>query len=849
MEKKIKKFILMSCIGVVSVCIIVFVSLTLFMSKKTKDSVTDIGEIYMSEVNNQLEQKFDSIVRLRLDQVEGIIEQKDPESMTYNDEMLEELKLSAQVRSFTYLGLYSDEGEEERVIGNAIEIKDYYKEVVISLEDNKSTIALGIDESGEKYLMLIQQASYPLKDGSKSKALIAGVSMQYLNDALYLDQKDALVYSHIIDSDGTFVIRNSDAYRENYFDRLNNIVDDVDGKTSDYYANQLKKAIDSNKDYSADIFVEGDKRRIFCSPITEYAGWYLITVMPSGVLENTMNKLGTTRTVIMVGSSLIILFVMTIVLFQYYRLSQQQIEELNKARQEAIHANNAKSEFLSSMSHDIRTPMNGIIGMTEIALKNMQEPERVEDCLKKVKLSSKHLLGLINDVLDMSKIESGKMTLCNNQMSLKETMDDIVNIMQPQVAGRHQCFDIFIEKIQEENVYCDSIRLNQVLFNILSNAIKFTPENGRIDVYLYQESSPLGDKYVRTHFRIVDTGIGMSEEFQKKIFDSFSREETDIVQNITGTGLGMSITKSIVDLMGGKIELHSEQGKGTEFHIILDFEKAEGKLGEMALPPWNMLVVDDNEQLCLSAVSNLEELGVHTEWTLDGRKAVEMIEERHKKDDDYNFVLLDWKMPNMDGIQTLHEIRKRVGNKIPIFIISAYDWSEIEEEAKAEEIKGFISKPLFKSTLFLCLRQYVEGSKEEFEHNENAEVDFSGKRILLSEDIDLNYEIANEILSSVGLEIERAENGQICVDKFEQSEVGYYDLILMDIRMPVMDGYDATKAIRALRRDDSNLPIIAMTADAFSDDVQRSLDCGMNAHLAKPLDIKECMRTLQQYLG
>ena len=340
----------------------------------------------------------------------------------------------------------------------------------------------------------------------------------------------------------------------------------------------------------------------------------------------------------------------------------------------------------------------------------------------------------------------------------------------------------------------------------------------------------------------------MSEEFQKKIFDTFSREEeNEKVQRITGTGLGMSITKSIIDLMGGTIELRSEQGKGTQFHVILDFKKADIGENDMRLPEWNVLVVDDNEMLCLSAAANLEALGVHADWTLDGMKAVEMIAEHHKQNNDYHFVLIDWKMPNMDGIETIQEIHARVGKDIPIFLISAYDQGELEDMAFENEIEGFISKPLFKSTLFARLRQYVDGLENGID-GENEQIDFQGKRVLLAEDIEINWEIANEILSAAGLVLEWAENGQICVDRFAASEPGYYNAILMDVRMPVMNGYDATKTIRKMDRPDKDLPIIAMTADAFSDDAQRCFECGMDAHLTKPLDIRECMRTLQNYL-
>lgn len=846
MDRKIKKFFVVSIISVLIVCSVVFSWTIFYMQKQTENSIEDISEIYMEEVSFQIQQKFASITELRLDQVNGIIKRTDPETAVYGKELLEELKFSAQVRGFVYMGLYSQDGEEERLIGTSMEIADY-DHMVQSMEKNGSAIAVATDKDGEKFLMLARAVQYPLKDGSSSIALIGGVQMDYLKEALFLDEENARVYSHVIARDGSFVIRSNDAYRDNYFNRMEALFEEVNGKTVEDFKQELKAALESARHYSTIISVDGERRYMCCSPISENVDWYLVAVMPSGVLNERMSDLDIARIVIMISSAMIILVTMLIIFIMYYRLSMQQMKELDKKERAAVQANMAKSEFLSSMSHDIRTPMNAIIGMTEIALRNLQDVMRVEDCLKKVRLSSKHLLGLINDVLDMSKIESGKMTLNISQMSLREAMDDIVNIMQPQVKERNQFFDIFIRDILAENVCCDGVRLNQVLLNLLSNAVKFTPELGRIDVHLWQEASEKGEDYVCTHFMVEDTGIGMSEEFQKKIFDTFAREEeNEKVQKIVGTGLGTSITKSIVTLMGGRIELRSKQGEGSCFHVIIDFKKAEQAEEDMKLPDWNVLVVDDNEMLCVSAVANLEALGVHADWTQDGMQAVAMIEERHNRKEDYHFVLVDWKMPNMDGIATIKEIRKRVGKDVPVFLISAYDWSELEEQSFDADIEGFISKPLFKSTLFGRLRQYVDGNPAGSDDSEE-EMDFTGKHILLAEDIDINWEIANEIFSAVGLKLEWAVNGKDCVDKFVKSEVGFYDAILMDVRMPVMNGYDATKAIRALDRADKNLPIIAMTADAFADDAQRCFESGMNDHLTKPLDIRECMRTFQKY--
>lgn len=428
MEKRIKNFLRGSFISLIIICIVVFVWLTFFMSERTGETVLEVSESYMSEMNIQLRQKFTSIVELRLEQVEGIIRRTPPDTVTYGDDMLEALQTSVEVREFDYWGLYTEKDGLEILNGKEIELK-HPEEVNEQLRNDSTIVAQGIGKNDEMILILGVPADYPMEDGKKSDALMVGIPMNYLNEALYLYSDDAAAYSYIIDKEGNFIIRNADAYRSNYFERIKEEFEEVDGKAANQYGNELRSAMDKGESYFALIQVKGERRNIYCSPIAENSTWYLITVMPNGVLEKSITKLDTLRSGIMIGSSLILLLAMCIVFSLYYRLSQQQVDELNKARQEAVRANMAKSDFLSSMSHDIRTPMNAIIGMTEIALKNRTDSVRVEDCLRKVKLSSKHLLGLINDVLDMSKIESGKMTLNISQMSLREAMDDIVNIM------------------------------------------------------------------------------------------------------------------------------------------------------------------------------------------------------------------------------------------------------------------------------------------------------------------------------------------------------------------------------------------------------------------------------------
>ncbi len=844
MIKNTKKFLVISFSILISVCIVMFTITSVYVSGKSDGAINEIGMIYMSAITKQMQEKFDAVIDSQILEMEGIVLRHPPEEMEYGQEMIDQLVLSAQVRDFVYLGLYTDDGESEMIYGSEVE---YESEEVFQnvLQDSSLRVFSGLSSEGERVMCMLINVEYPMKGGKTSSAMVAAIPMEYLEKVLALDGENSLMYSYIIRRDGTFVIRT----RENsFFENINETFCEYNGKSAQQYAQELQEAVSSKSEYATIACMDDERRYLLCTDLPN-SEWYLLSLMPFGTLDRILQDLSLKRQSATLLMCFIIIGGIVIIFMIYYKLSRQQMMELEKARQEAIKANKAKSEFLSSMSHDIRTPMNGIVGMTAIAMANIDNQERVKDCLGKITLSSRHLLGLINDVLDMSKIESGKLTLNMNQVSLREIMDSIVNIVQPQVKERQQHFDIFIQKIQTEDVHCDSVRLNQILINLLSNAIKFTPEGGRINVYLEQEDSPLGAQYVRCHFRVKDSGIGMTQEFQEKIFDTFTREEKAQIDKIEGTGLGMAITKAIVDTMKGSIELQSAPGKGSEFHITLDLEKADTKVEDMKLPPWRMLVVDNNKDLCQSAVESLREIGIEAQWAVDGETAVAMAKKCHEEDNGFEIVLLDWKMPGMDGLHTAREMRKHLGENVPILIISAYDWSEIEEEAKEAGVQGFISKPLFKSNLYLGLSRYMLDAPEEETRKETvSHRSFHGKRILLAEDNDLNWEIAEDLLSEAGFQLERAENGQICVEKFEQSELGCYDVVLMDIRMPVMNGYDAAKAIRALPRKDANLPIIAMTADAFSDDIQRCLDCGMNEHVAKPIDVDRLTQLLKKYL-
>ncbi len=861
MKDKTTRFLTGSLIGVVVLCVCVFTFFSVRMSFQSSYTINEVGTLYMSRMSQQTSNHFESIISLQLDQLRSLADTIPSAEVHQDQELQEDLILQAKARDFTYLGFCRADGRVDMIFGGQVTVTDP-QPFMESLMSDRQKVAIGVNEQGEKVMLLGMPSPFPTGGEHDCVALVAGLPVSYISDNLALEENSEQAYSYIIRKDGTYVIRSADAYRDSYFERVRVMYQDVNGLTPDEYIQALSQAMDQGANYSNEFTMEGERYHLFCTYLP-YSEWYLITFMPYGVMDGTIKSFTQEWTSLTMISAVIILAALLLVFFKYFKLTRAQLREVEKARQtaeasrreavhaqkEAEHANQAKSEFLSNMSHDIRTPMNAIVGMTAIATANLDDVQQVQNCLRKITLSSKHLLGLINDVLDMSKIESGKMTLNMDQVSLREVMDGIVSICQPQIRAKRQQFDVFIHDISTENVLCDSVRLNQVLLNLLSNAIKFTPEGGEIHIALYEEDSPKGDDHVRIHIQVKDTGIGMSEEFQEHIFDSFSREDSQRVHRTEGTGLGMAITKFIVvDAMGGTIDVDSHQGTGTEFLVTLDLEKAEVTEEDMILPNWNMLVVDDDRQLCESTVSALNSIGINADWALDGESALGMVSRRHKQANAYHIILLDWKLPGMDGIATARRIREELEEDVPILLISAYDWGEIEHEAKEAGINGFISKPLFKSTLFNSLRKFADIPEEEKKPVELQIRDLTGRRILLAEDNELNWEVASELLGEEGLKLEWAENGQICVEMFQKSPVGYYDAILMDVRMPVMGGYEATRLIRALEREDSALPIIAMTADAFAEDVKRSMDCGMNAHVAKPIDVREVTRILDKFV-
>ena len=528
------------------------------------------------------------------------------------------------------------------------------------------------------------------------------------------------------------------------------------------------------------------------------------------------------------------------------REQRERNDILADALKEAEQANVAKTAFLSSMSHEIRTPMNAIIGLDNIALKDPSISEETREYLTKIGGSARHLLGLINDILDMSRIESGRMTIRNEEFSFREMLEQINTMINGQCQDKGLSYDCQIKGLVDDYYIGDDMRLKQVIINILGNSVKFTPEGGTVSFFVEQVSQFEDKAAIR--FIMKDTGIGMDQEYLPKIFDAFSQEDSSRSNKYGSTGLGMAITKNIVEMMNGEITVESEKGVGSTFTVTVTLKKSGKKTGDVdQLNPQDMrvLVIDDDKIACEHARLILEELGIAADIAMNGAEAVEMVELRHARQESYNMIMVDWKMPEQDGLEVTKKIREIVGDDSAIIILTAYSWDDVMDEALSAGVDNFMAKPLFSTGVLDVFKSTIQKKKTEQPAREHR-AELSGRHILLAEDMLINAEIMKQLLQMREMEVDHAENGQLVVEMFESSQENYYDAILMDVRMPVMDGLAATQAIRALdRRDAKEIPVIAMTANAFDEDVQNSLQAGMNAHLSKPVEPERLYETLE----
>ncbi len=644
----------------------------------------------------------------------------------------------------------------------------------------------------------------------------------------------------MIDSDGAYVVQSKSMGGNNFYDFI--------AEQNDLSAEErekLKRTVTENADgdlstVNADfefLNAEGEKSIFSYHEVQFNNDWTLIGYIPQNDIVITPVDL-TIVTIAIFGFLVIIIMDGGYILIVNKRLKESMTETQK--------ANEAKTRFLSSMSHDIRTPMNAIIGMTAIAFRHLDDSEQVRECLRKITQASNHLLTLINDILDISKVESGKLSLNPVVFSLAESSENLINVVQPMVKEKELDFDVRAHNISQEFIYADELRINQIFINLLSNAVKYTPVGGKVWLEIEQQPSEKPD-CIRLTYTVSDTGIGMSNEFMKKMYTAFTRDNDTRVSAIQGTGLGLAITKQMVDLMGGTIEVKSKLGEGSQFKVTLDLQTAKKTTEDLTLPPIKLLVVDDDEVFLESAKDVMSSLGVDADTASNGEEAVKMVSERHDRNDDYPCVILDWKMPGMDGLEATRAIRAKVGDDIPVIIISAYDRTDIEDEAREAGASGFISKPLFPSTVYSKMNEIFHFDDSMPVASEDNGDDLKGINLLIAEDNDINWEIIDTLLKFCGITAERAENGKICVEKINAAADGTYQAILMDIQMPVMNGREAAENIRNSSREYvKNIPIIAMTADAFAEDIRSCMDAGMNGHVAKPLDMKKLFKELRK---
>ena len=693
-------------------------------------------------------------------------------------------------------------------------------------------------------------------EGRTFAYLICLLDIDAIQDELRIMSYDGRGYSSVIDMDGNYVVHMGNSYtaqgQENFFE-------DLEASTLEkgYTVGQIRNRIRSRMTFSIRcVNPSGDSRIFSFSPLAD-TNWCFITSVSRTVFEEQSMSLISVVVWMLLLILAVIIVAVIIILHRRSKTLDREIryrEELSHALTLAEQANRAKTIFLSNMSHDMRTPMNAIIGFSTLATTHINNPSRVKNYLGKISQASAHLLSLINDVLDMSRIESGVIKLNTKVENLPEILRNLYNIIQADVQAKQLDLHIDAVNVINEDIICDRLRLNQILLNLMSNAIKYTPAGGSIFLRVV-ETKPPQPGFTCFEFRVKDTGIGMSAEYLKIIFDPFTRERNSTVSGIQGTGLGMSITKSIVELMNGSIKVSSTQGKGSEFVVSLTFKlqaDTPAKIGVIdQLSGTRALVVNDDIDSCQGLARMLKLMGMRSEWVSNSNQALQRTHRAAEIDDRYKVYILDWQQPGISSLEAVKQLREAVGGDAHIIILSAQDWSDIEEQARAAGVTDFVSKPLFASELYRVLLnacETISGESAAQEPEEETDI-FTGKRILLAEDNELNREIAIEILSEVGFEVETAENGQIAVDMLCAAQPGYYDLILMDIQMPVMNGHEASRAIRALDNESlAKIPIIAMTANAFEEDKRAALAAGMDGHLGKPVDVPALMDMLSAML-
>ncbi len=824
---------------------------TLVTGQIIDTSIQSIGELARHD-----EQAIVANLHNKWDILSGIGRSLEQRQCGTTDELLMELNASSHLIDCPRLTLVSMEGgtvtsdflaEENRALRDLC--RTYGGQFICRCDGENADAEAGAEE-----LMAGVALNRPLTvEGVAYTYLVARLDVKMFENELKIDSYGGRGYSSLIGIDGSYIVNIEPAgalrKADNFFAFL------ADGTLpDDYPVERVRSLVREKQPFSLEFTRgSGEAYIIVFAPMREM-DWSFVTVVPRAVFEEQSMSLIQIFTEVMAVVLLVIAAAAGLAIHRRTRqaaLERKHREELAQALAMAEQASRAKTAFLNNMSHDIRTPMNAVIGFAALASAHIDNKERVKDYLGKITQSSGHLLSLINDVLDMSRIEAGKMVLEDRPENLSEILHSVRDIIQSDIQARQQ--ELFIDTVDvfDEDILCDKLRLNQVLLNILSNAVKFTPAGGTISVRITERPAP-NPGYGSYEFRIKDSGIGMSPDFVKTIFDPFSQERSSSVSGIQGTGLGMSITKNIVDMMGGTIQVNSEEGVGSEFVVTVEFKLQSGRRETETVGPLEGLrglVADSDMNACQSTVRMLRQIGMRPEWAVHSREAVARAEEAQSLGKPFSVYIIAWLMPDMNGIETARNIRRAVGDQASIFILTAYDWTDVEAEAKQAGVTDFISKPLFLSDLRRALLRSCGELQEETPVRPGPDAAFSGKRLLLVDDNLFNQEIAQEILEEAGFLVETAENGQQAVEAVREAQPGWFQAVLMDVQMPLMDGYEATRAIRALEDPArSRIPIIAMTANAFEEDKQAAREAGMDDHVGKPIDVPALMKILRRFM-
>lgn len=816
--------------------------------KTTAEAVYDVSKMYLEELTtqqaNQVTTTLDSQIQQLFTAIHSLRE-SDTENIPKIQSFIGTMKKLNGFDFFAFIdeqGIVYTENAAFPGISKFTFLGSDFTEPVISFDQSM----------GQSNLLLI---SVPMEntslEGRSIIAAAAGINADTVSERLSLNENNGKSFSNVIMPNGGYVIRTKHTHIAENTNMLSTLQQEADFTDE----NALSTWREDMRHGQANMVVYELQDVIHYTYYMPVKGtdWFITTTLHYDLISENVDVIRTTLTKNSIFQLMLILLVLFF-LFLVYNSMQKRNDALKLEKIKAEEGNKAKSVFLSNMSHDIRTPMNAIIGFTSLAIKSVDDTNRTKDYLNKILASSNHLLALINDVLEMSRIESGKIQLEETECNLPDMLHDINSIILGQVQNKQLNLLMDAVDVINENVYCDKLRMNQIFLNLLSNAIKFTPAGGKISVKIEQlPNAP--DGYGTYVIRVKDTGIGMTQEFASKIFNPFERERTSTVSGIQGTGLGMTITKNIVDLMNGTINIITAPNKGSEFIVTINLrlhEKQSEPVRFAHLENVKTLVVDDDFDACDAATRMLVKLGMQAEWTMSGKEAVLKAKQAAGMDEAFGAYVIDLRLPDLDGMEVARQIRSVAGDQAPIVLMTAYDWTQIENEAREAGINAFCNKPVFMSDLQTALSRATGQKIVMPPHPETEEnnFDFSGKKILLVEDNELNREIAMEILTEAGFDIDEAEDGSVAVEKIRSAEPGRYDLILMDIQMPVMDGYEATKAIRTLEdKDIANIPIIAMTANAFEEDRKRAFDSGMNDHLAKPLNIEKLFTTLHKIIN